>query len=105
MEMPSDLLLLQTVFKTVNEITPGILDEPFVLIFENTPEVDQKTVSSNDNSDNVFLLIQPEELKIKLVRDILADYDPESFSFSKLNLKCLDKELGCKHFFTSLELG
>jgi len=46
--MPSDLQILQTVFKTVSEITPGILDEPFVLIFENTPEVDQKTVSSND---------------------------------------------------------
>ena len=44
-------------------------------------------------------------LKIKLVRDILVDYDPDSFVFSKPNLKCLEKELGCQNFFTSIEVG
>ena len=56
MEMPSNLLLLQTVFKTVKEITPGIQNESFVLIFENTSEVDQKIVSLNDISDHVILV-------------------------------------------------
>lgn len=101
---PTQDQILCAAFDRVSALTPGIMNEPFVVLLNGLTEENQYQVSESLFLNFLFQAREPMHIKIKLVREVLKDFQPEGFFFSRAIIKAIEKELGDLRFVTSSQL-